>query len=490
MTHDLVSALSRAHVLVVGDIMVDVFVRGDVTRISPEAPVPVLMAHSETRVLGGAANVAQNLIDLGAHACLVGVIGDDAAGSEAQRLVEALGATVEADLVIDPTRPTTRKHRFVSQMLSTHLLRVDWEQAAPLEEPRETRVIASALSMLKHCDVLVLSDYAKGVLTPKVCQTLIKAARLAGKAVIVDPKGADYSRYAGASVLMPNKGELSKADGVDRLHTDADVIASARRVLERTPADALVVTRGEEGASLITRESDVRFPAMARFVKDVSGAGDTVAACVAASLASGSSLVDAARLAMAAAGVVVEKAGTASVSAMEAASALARLDGTSVSGKAVAHRAEALDQVSAWRVQGLKIGFTNGCFDILHAGHVSLLNQARAACDRLVLGLNDDASVARLKGSARPINGLADRVAVLAGLEAVDLVVPFAEDTPLDLIIALMPDILVKGADYTAEQVIGADVVRAHGGKIVLVPLSEGRSTTSLVKKITDGGAS
>jgi D-beta-D-heptose 7-phosphate kinase / D-beta-D-heptose 1-phosphate adenosyltransferase len=489
MTHDLVSALSRARVLVVGDVMVDVFVRGDVTRISPEAPVPVLMAHDESRVLGGAANVARNLVDLGAHICLVGVIGDDEAGGEALRLVEALGPNVDADLVVDPSRPTTRKHRFVSKMLATHLLRVDWEIASALTERPEARVINSALSMLDHCDVLVLSDYAKGVLTPRVCQTLIKAARAAGKAAIIDPKGADFSRYAGASLLMPNKGELAKAARIERLNSEAEIIAAAHQVLAETPADALLVTRGDEGASLISVDGVTRFAATARTVRDVSGAGDTVAACVAAALASGSSLVNAARVAMAAAGVVVEKPGTASVSALEAGAALARLDGSAASEKAVDSLDEALERIQAWRRQGLRIGFTNGCFDVLHAGHVSLLGQARTLCDRLVLGLNSDASVSRLKGPSRPINLLADRAAVLAGLEAVDLVVAFEDDTPLSLIEALRPDVLIKGADYRVDQVVGADLVGGYGGEIALIPLVEGRSTTGIVRKITLGTA-
>lgn len=485
MSAALVSRLASTRVLVVGDVMLDVFVRGDVTRISPEAPVPVLRARAAVRSPGGAGHVARNLQGLGAAAAFVGLVGEDAAGQEIASLFAAAAGALDVDLVVDPARPTTRKERFVSSLLSTHLLRVDWEEPAPASAAMEERLCAAALARLDTAGALVLSDYAKGVVTPAVAARLIAAARAGGAAVVVDPKGADWARYGGADVLTPNKAELALAAGVPAFGDDEALHAAARALMAAHGLGAILVTRGEEGASLVTPAGALRLSAPARFVKDVSGAGDTVTATVAAALAAGLTLEEAASLAMAAAGVVVEKPGAAAISAGELAAALSRE--AAGGGKLAPDAQAAAARAEAWKAQGLVVGFTNGCFDVLHAGHVGMLTAARAACDRLIVGLNADASVRRLKGPERPINTLANRAAVLAGLESVDLVVPFADDTPLALIEAITPTVLIKGADYRPEDVVGRGHVEAHGGRLVLAELAPGLSTTGIVKAIRGG---
>jgi D-beta-D-heptose 7-phosphate kinase/D-beta-D-heptose 1-phosphate adenosyltransferase len=485
MSAALVSRLASARVLVVGDVMLDVFVRGDVTRISPEAPVPVLRARAQVRTPGGAGHVARNLQGLGAAAGFVGLVGEDAAGAEIADLFRSAAAGLDVDLIVDPSRPTTRKERFVSSLLSTHLLRVDWEEPSPAAPAIEDRLVEAGLARLDEAGALVLSDYAKGVVTPGLAGRLIAAARARGAPVVVDPKGADWTRYRGADVLTPNKAELATAAGRSGFGDEHALVSAARALMSAHGLGAILVTRGEEGASLVTAREAVRLSAPARFVKDVSGAGDTVTATMAAALAAGLSLDEAAALAMAAAGVVVEKPGAAAISAGELAAALTR--NNLGAGKVAPSAAVAAAQAADWKAQGLTVGFTNGCFDVLHAGHVQMLAAARAACDRLIVGLNDDTSVRRLKGAERPINTLANRAAVLAGLESVDLVAPFAEDTPLALIEAITPGVLIKGADYRPEDVVGRAHVEAHGGRLVLAELAQGLSTTGIVRAIRGG---
>jgi D-beta-D-heptose 7-phosphate kinase/D-beta-D-heptose 1-phosphate adenosyltransferase len=474
--------LAGATVLCIGDLMLDDFVYGDVGRISPEAPAPVIRVRRSDIVIGGAGNVARNIAALGASCLFVGVVGDDDAG---RILKSSLSAEprVEALLVVDRTRPTTRKVRFVSEHYSTHLLRADWETAAPVSGEIERAVIDHALKALAKADAVILSDYAKGVLTKSVVRAVIDAAVKAGKPVIVDPKGNDYSVYRGASLITPNRKELGDAVRRD-VSGDADVAAAAAELCGNIGCKAMLVTRSDEGMTLVENgKPPVHVPAYPVKIRDVSGAGDTVIAVLSTMLASRVPLELAMRAANAAAAVVVGKRGTATVSLPELRGRLLPASSLAPEEKILFDWSQLDDRLGEWRRQGLRIGFTNGCFDLLHPGHVRLLAQARAACDRLVLGLNSDASVTRLKGEGRPVQDAHARAEVLAALEAVDLVVVFEQDTPQQLIEQVRPKVLVKGADYTRAQVVGGDFVESNGGEIVLVDIVPGHSTTSIVSR-------
>lgn len=475
----LIDRLPSARVLVVGDLMLDRYVYGSVERISPEAPIPVFRVQRMIESLGGAGNVAANLAALGAGQVLAGVIGEDDGGRAFSTLAaNRLGA---AALVADDSRPTTLKTRHVAA--GQQMLRADQESTAPLSPALEQRLLDAVTAALAGCGVVILSDYGKGVLTDGVITGIITAANAAGKPVIVDPKGRDYTRYRGAALITPNRKELAAATGLP-VAGDAAVVAAARFLLEQGDFGAVIATRSEEGMTLVTRAGDIaHLPAEAREVFDVSGAGDTVIATLAAALATGADLADAARLANLAGGVVVGKVGTATVTGPELAAALHRQSWSEGLSKFVT-LPEALERVARWRKAGQPVGFTNGCFDLIHPGHVSLLSQARAACRHLIVGLNSDASVKRLKGPSRPVQGENARAAVLAAMAAVDLVVLFDEDTPIELIRAIAPDVLVKGADYTVETVVGADLVLANGGRILLADLTEGQSTTRMIGRM------
>ncbi len=477
---DLVERLAGARVVCVGDVMLDRYVLGQVERISPEAPIPVLRVEKETAMLGGAGNVAANITALGGGVRFVAVAGDDTAGDELQRLLHKLDS-LDADLVIEAGRRTTLKTRFVGA--AQQLVRADVETTAPLTQ-------AALKDLLAHIDrtdgeagAMVLSDYGKGVLGDNVTQYTIARARSQNLPVIVDPKGRDYSRYQGAHLITPNKKELMEASGLPA-HTDAEVIAACTHLIETCGIDGVLATRSADGMTLVSKGAEPQhFKAEAREVFDVSGAGDTVVATVALALAAGARLDEAAALANVAAGIVVGKAGTATVGAAELSRTL-HLQDLGVAEAKLCDLDRAAMQVAGWREQGLNVGFTNGCFDLLHPGHISLLTQARTACDKLVVGLNSDASVKRLKGESRPIQSEAARAAVLGALSAVDLVVLFSEDTPLNLIETLRPDVLVKGADYRLEEVVGADIVQSYGGRVVLAELVDGQSTTNTIAKM------
>jgi D-beta-D-heptose 7-phosphate kinase / D-beta-D-heptose 1-phosphate adenosyltransferase len=476
---DVIDRLGEAHVLCVGDVMLDRFVYGRVERISPEAPIPVFRVEREQSMLGGAGNVVRNLVSIGAQAQFISVVGRDQAGNDVMRLVGD-SERLEPHLLVDPLRPTTIKTRFVAD--GHQLLRADQESSAPLalETARDLeRVISDAVA---ECDIVVLSDYAKGVLGDATARAAIAAARKAKKKIIVDPKGASWARYKGASVLTPNRHELAIASGmpVDDL---AGIEKAARKLIRALGLEALLCTRGKDGMALVTpRGKSVVLAAAAREVFDVSGAGDTAIAAFAAALAAGASMAAAASLANVAAGIVVGKVGTAVVHPDEIKRELVHEANVASEAK-ILSRAQGQEQVQRWRRQGLRIGFTNGVFDLLHPGHVTLLRKARAACDRLIVGVNSDASVKRLKGKDRPLQDEASRATVLASLASVDGVVIFTEDTPLSLIEQLRPDLLVKGADYTIDKVVGAEQVKAWGGRVVLVDVEQGHSTTRLVGK-------
>jgi D-beta-D-heptose 7-phosphate kinase/D-beta-D-heptose 1-phosphate adenosyltransferase len=472
----LLAGFSGRRILCVGDVMVDRSIYGEVKRISPEAPVPIVRVARESSELGGAGNVVRNLATLGACVAFATAVGDDRAG---RTVVDLLGRLpdVEPYLRISKRRQTTIKSRFFS-MDGHHLLRADRETVLALSAEGEAVLERAVQGAIADVDAVILSDYAKGVLMGTFASKVIAAARKAGKAVIVDPKGADYGRYRGATLITPNRSELAEATGAP-VDSHEAIVAAAHQLREKIGIDAVLVTRSGEGMTLVTGEGVHHMPAETREVADVTGAGDTVVATLTLALACGALPAVAARLANVAAGIVVGRHGTAVATPQDIVSAL-RLN-TNGTDQKVATRAEALVRVMEWRRQGLKVGFTNGCFDLLHPGHVSLLRQARSACDRLVVGLNSDTSVKRLKGPERPVQNETARSTVLASLSPVDLVVVFSEDTPLALIEALRPDVLVKGADYSKAQVVGADVVESYGGRVVLADLVESHSTTATI---------
>jgi len=394
-----------------------------------------------------------------------------------------LNDSVSPHLVIEAGRHTTRKVRFVSEHHSAHLVRADWETARPANATSEAAVIAHAEAALPQCGAVVLSDYAKGVLTPRVIRAIIDRARQLGNPVVVDPKSHDYSIYRGATLITPNRQELGVA--VHRpVATEAEVAKAAAELGRMVGSDAVLITRSEQGMTLhVEGHPPLHIPAYPVKVRDVSGAGDTVAGVMAVLLAMKAPFDAAMRAANAAAAVVVGKRGTATVSLTELRHRILPAASLAPEDKIVFDWAMLDERLDEWRRHGLRIGFTNGCFDLLHRGHVKLLAEARAACDRLVVGLNSDGSTTRLKGRGRPINPAEGRAEVLAALEAVDLVVVFDEDTPLELIKRVRPAVLVKGADYTREEVVGREVVEKAGGDVVLVDLVPGHSTTAIVER-------
>jgi D-beta-D-heptose 7-phosphate kinase / D-beta-D-heptose 1-phosphate adenosyltransferase len=475
--------LAQQTVLCVGDLMLDRFVYGEVTRISPEAPTPVLKVRREESAPGGAGNVARNLAGLGARCILVSAVGDDDAGRSLAAAFGKTGGQIEAKLAIDATRPTTEKARFVSEHHSTHLLRADWEATAPLPQSCEAEILAAALKALPQCGALVLSDYGKGVLAAGLIEKLIAAARKARKPVVVDPKHIDYGVYKGATLVTPNRAELSRAAHRE-LRSSADIVEAADALIAGADLEAILVTRSEEGMTLVARgQPPLHIPSHPVKVRDVSGAGDTVVATIAAMLAIGADLDAAARAANAAAAVVIGKRGTAAVNFAEMRAVLVPSAARAHNEKIVRDSKILDEHLDEWRRKGLRVGFTNGCFDLIHPGHLRVLAGARAACDRLVVGLNSDASARRLKGAGRPIQDEVARAEVLAALEAVDLVVPFEEDTPLELIRRVRPAVLVKGGDYSKDAVVGREIVEAAGGEVIIVETLPERSTTRLVER-------
>ena len=475
------SALAGQTVLCVGDLMLDEFVYGDVSRISPEAPTPVIAVKRSEVMVGGAGNVARNLVSLGARCIFVGVVGDDDAGNA---LTRALGThpLIEFHLAIDASRQTTRKVRFVSEHHSAHMLRADWEMASTIDTASEDALIGHAIKAIPRAGAVVLSDYAKGALTPRVIRAVIDAANKLGKPVVVDPKGRDYGIYSGATLITPNRQELADATR-SAARTDDEIAAAASGLARALGAQAVLVTRSEAGMTLAGEGAPIHVPAYPVRVRDVSGAGDTVVAVLSAMLAMGADFESAMRAANAAAAVVVGKRGTATLTVAELRTRILPAASLAPEEKIVFDWGLLDEHLDDWRRQGLRIGFTNGCFDLLHPGHVKLLAGARAVCDRLVVGLNDDASVTRLKGAGRPVQPVQSRAEVLAALEAVDLVVVFEEDTPEKLIKRVKPMALVKGSDYKREDVVGHDIVEALGGAVILIDLVPGQSTSAMVER-------
>jgi len=475
--HDIQDEWSSKRVLVVGDVMLDKYIWGDVQRISPEAPVPVVRGMRHDEKPGGAANVAMNMACLGAKAVVVGITGND----ESERLLaESLRVNgVHPQFVSSEDFETVTKMRILGGR--QQMLRLDFERSEGIDPSAINRLIEKTLDLLPGTHALVLSDYAKGVVTPEVCAALIPAARRLGIPVLVDPKGLDFARYKGATTVCPNLSELARAVRLEPDDLEALFVAAEALVAD-LHLDFLTATLSEKGIALVRSDRRVVAPALARQVYDVSGAGDTVIAVMALCLASGMEPETAIQLANVAAGIVVGKVGTVPVQKHELLAALGPQIALHAEDR-VLSREELVKRVELWKANSERVVFTNGCFDLLHIGHITLLEQARRFGDRLIVAINSDASVSRLKGPSRPIVSENDRARVLAALAAVDAVAIFDEATPLELIVAVRPHVLVKGGDYKAELVVGAAEMQSWGGEVKIVPLVEGFSTTRLIEK-------
>ena len=472
--------LPRLRALCIGDVMLDRFVDGTVERISPESPVPVLLTGKTVTSAGGASNVARNITSLGATCTVIGLVGNDPAGRELRQILNDT-TRMTCVLVVCAESCTPEKIRFVSQ--GQHLLRVDRETVVAPDKRVEDALKNEISRHLDACDVIILSDYAKGTLSPAVIFHAIEQGRQRGLPIVVDPKCPDFSRYARATLITPNVKEIQNATGIQVL-TDEDAIAAGEAGCRAANADAVLITRAEKGMTLVpSKGTPFHCRTSAREVYDVVGAGDTVVAVLSLALAAKTSMTLATTLANVAGGLVVSRRGASTIGRSELLQHALASSKTEQRCK-VMSRTELVKLCDTWRSAGLKIGFTNGCFDILHPGHINLVTFAKSHCDRLVLAVNSDASVRRLKGSGRPVNHVDDRVAVLEALQAIDALTVFEEDTPLSLIQELMPDVLVKGSDYTETEVVGADLVRRHGGDVLLCPLVAGKSTTTLIKRI------
>ncbi|MCS5710138.1 bifunctional D-glycero-beta-D-manno-heptose-7-phosphate kinase/D-glycero-beta-D-manno-heptose 1-phosphate adenylyltransferase HldE [Candidatus Berkiella aquae] len=464
---------SSCNVVVIGDAMLDRYWHGDTSRISPEAPVPVVRIDRHEERVGGAANVAVNVTALGGKTTLISVIGEDDPGRQLFRMLQS--KNVQCDFIRSPTLNTTLKLRVLGR--HQQLIRLDFEDKVlwPAE-----KIIERFAPLAAKTDVLILSDYAKGVLAYP--QAIIEYARKNGVKVIVDPKNADLSIYRGANILTPNMSEFEMAVGA--CHNEADIVRKGLELVNHLALDALLVTRGSQGMTLLEKNGNIKhIPTKAREVFDITGAGDTVIAVLASAIAAKCSFVDAAELANIAAGISVGRLGTATITSDEIKHELDIAKGYASSVNILSQQS-LLAEVDKLKLKRKKIVMTNGCFDILHAGHITYLQQARALGDCLIMAVNDDASIKRLKGPTRPVNPLAERMQVLAALGCVDFVVPFSEDTPAALIEAVTPHILVKGGDYEVHQIAGASHVLAHGGQVKILPFVPGCSTTGMLERI------
>lgn len=479
---DVESLFNRAknvRVLVVGDLMLDEYLWGKAERISPEAPVQVVEVTREDVRLGGAGNVINNLVDLGCKVTALSVIGGDDNGALLQHAFTGKGVDVSG-VFEDPMRSTSKKTRVVAA--NQQIVRIDRETKDGISAEFEDRIIEFVKARDSEFQVILVSDYAKGVVTPRILAGIIEVARRANLPVAIDPKGSDYTKYRGASILTPNRKEAEIASGI-AITDNESLKEAARALLGQVELDAILVTRSEKGMSLFSRGSEeVHIPTVAREVYDVTGAGDTVLAVLGLALACGMNFADAARLANVAAGIAVGKIGTSTVAPAEI------IDAVSHGHRDCDTKIKNLDVLAAImeeeKRKGKKVVFTNGCFDLLHAGHVKYLQKARSFGDLLVLGLNSDASVRRLKGEKRPLIGETERAHILAALDCVDYVVLFPEDTPMNLIETLKPAVLVKGGDYTPAGVVGKELVESYGGRVELVEFVDGKSTTNIIEKI------
>ncbi|MBU3890374.1 D-glycero-beta-D-manno-heptose-7-phosphate kinase [Methylosinus sporium] len=485
-SEDVVSNFGSRRIMCVGDLMVDRFISGSIERISPEGPVPVLAKSSVESFAGGAANVARNIARLGGRCSLVGVVGVDPAGVELKDILLS-ERIVNACCIGDPERPTTQKNRFISG--GQQVLRVDEELVTPVSDGIFEALLKECRKWISECDAIVISDYAKGCVSSALVSEICDLARPRNIPVIVDPKSDCFTKYDGATFITPNLKETFAATGV-AVADDRAAERAGRAILAESSFEGVLITRESRGMSFVPRDGEAfHSRATAREVFDVVGAGDTAVATFALSLAAGAKVNSAVTFANRAAGIVVGKRGTATVTKQELLVEMSCGDDYRIDGGLQKIRSfeSAVTRAEGWRRANLRIGFTNGCYDIIHAGHIRSLQYARANCDRLIVGLNSDASVARLKGIGRPINKQYDRAAILAALDAVDMVVVFDGDTPLRLIEIVAPDLLVKGADYDASAVVGADFVLSRGGRVLTHSLLDGRSTTNLLQKMEAG---
>ncbi len=478
----LLTSIAGVRVACVGDVMLDRFVYGEVTRTSPEAPIPVLARGRESAMLGGAGNVARNVAALGGLAALAGVLGKDAAADEAFGMVGDQPG-LENHLVTDDARPTTVKTRYVAA--GQQLLRVDSEDNRPVPRTVEARLVTATRYASEGCGAILLSDYGKGAVTQAVVDACLAAAAASNALLIVDSKARHLARYGAVGIIKPNAAELASAADMPT-ETDVEIEAALERALALSRCKAILVTRAARGMSLAVRGEKVRhFPGTPREVFDVSGAGDTALAALGLALAAKAPIETAIEFAILASGVAVGKAGTATVSPEDLVEAALTAHLAPAEAKIVTS-ARMAEVAARWRAQGLRVGFTNGCFDILHKGHISYLAQARGWCDRLIVGINSDRSIRALKGDGRPVNDLESRAVVLAGLASVDLVAPFDEDTPLALIEAAHPDVMIKGADYQVEEIVGAKEVLGWGGEVKRAEIIEGFSTSAAIARMTE----
>jgi D-beta-D-heptose 7-phosphate kinase/D-beta-D-heptose 1-phosphate adenosyltransferase len=463
-------------IIVVGDIILDSYIQGDTNRISPEAPIQVLDVKDERHAPGGAANVAANLKNLGAEVELCGTVGADPDGERLLEMLEAGGIGCSA-VKVDGGRPTINKLRVVAQ--NQQLVRIDREVRDAMDDSGQDRLFKGLAPLLDSADMIVLSDYAKGVLGPSLIRRIVETS---GSRILVDPKGKDFTRYRGCRLITPNRREAEEATGI-ALKESMDFEKAARRLFETVGLEELVITLGGDGIFYARKDGACKqVPARARSVYDVTGAGDTVIASLAFCLAEGMDLDDAVRIANAAAGIVVGKLGVAAPARMELVEYFS--SGVSPYGDKILTRDRAAETAKAIAERGETLVFTNGCFDLIHGGHVSYLRNAKGLGDFLMVGINDDASVGRLKGPERPILSLEERMEIMASLQVVDFVVPFPEDTPLELIRTVTPQVLIKGEDWKEKGVVGREWVESHGGEVVLMPLRAGYSTSNVIDRI------
>lgn len=489
---EILNKIKGRAVLVVGDLMLDTFVYGNATRISPEAPIPVLAISKETKMLGGAGNVVSNLSSLGITPYVFAVVGDDENARTIRDIASSLSAKISG-IVTDPSRPTTTKTRFVAS--GQQLLRADFEKICALPSSMKESFLDEMKQALKSVQAVVISDYGKGLLSRDMLVEIVSEAKAQNLPVLVDPKGRDFSIYQGADIITPNRKELSEATNGSAAKTDEDIVAAAKAILSTCGISHVVATRSEDGMSLVSESRDpLHLRTQAREVFDVSGAGDTVIATIAAVMAAGGTLEEAAHIANIAGGIVVGKTGTAPIHLEELTEALGS-PAISTQGhhpRIVRDWAEARRIADEWKAEGLSVGFTNGCFDILHYGHVNYLSHARDRCDRLVVGLNLDVSVKLLKGPSRPVNDENARASVIGALGSVDMVVFFGaektgdDNTPSALIDSVRPNVIFKGGDYKAEDLPEAKIAQAYGGRVEIMNLYEGYSTTATIAKMKD----
>jgi D-beta-D-heptose 7-phosphate kinase/D-beta-D-heptose 1-phosphate adenosyltransferase len=485
---DLVKRLGQPRVLVVGDLMLDRYVWGDAERISQEAPVILLHADRREERLGGASSVATMLRALGARVTLAGVTGNDFDGGRIRQVLSDLGIDREG-VINDPDRPSTVKERYIGRAQHRHpqqMLRVDYEDRSPLSADMAGQLAVVLHSLMRKADIVLVSDYDKGVCTPQVLASVIAEARALGLRVLADPiRGSDYRKYHGSTALTPNRLEASLATGRS-LHTTAEIMAAAGQLQEQLDLEAAIITLDKDGMALKHRDGRQKvFATRPRQVYDITGAGDMVLTVLGMALAAGADYDAAIALANVAGGLEVEKIGVATVTRDEILHDLLRGNGTAAGGNDKFMTMEALGhELDSRRRLGQRIAFTNGCFDVLHAGHVQYLQEARAQADLLVVAVNSDASIRALKGDGRPVQPLEARARVLSALQAVDYVVAFEETTPLEIIKAVKPDVLVKGADYRKDEIVGAELVESSGGRVHLAAIREGYSTTRLIERM------